>query len=128
MPPNVPKLIHGAKNRKREFVCDCQKQEQPPLGQLLAFAHRTVQVKFDHFKPRYSSRKAIPTVVKTLGDHILLKRIKANLSQPELALKSLVSVRKVKAWEYDQIAPNEAEWRVLSAILKLEPQIWTPPT
>ena len=27
-----PKLSHGAKNRKREFVRDCQRQEQPPLA------------------------------------------------------------------------------------------------
>jgi hypothetical protein len=32
-----------------------------------------------------------------------LKRIKANLSQLEMAVKAGVSVRKVKAWEHDQI-------------------------
>jgi len=31
-PPNDPKLSHGAKNRKREFVCDRQRQAQPPLA------------------------------------------------------------------------------------------------
>jgi hypothetical protein len=32
MTPNDPKLSHGAKNRKREFVHDRQRQEQPPLA------------------------------------------------------------------------------------------------
>jgi DNA-binding transcriptional regulator YiaG len=70
----------------------------------------------------------IPTTVKTLGDYLLLKRIEANLSQPELALKSGVSVRKVKAWEYDKTAPAEGEWKALRAILKLESPMRTTPT
>jgi ribosome-binding protein aMBF1 (putative translation factor) len=90
------------------------------LGQLLVITHRTVLVKFDHFKQRFSPRKLIPVNVKTLGDYLLLKRIKADLSQPELAVKSGVSVRKVKAWEHDQIMPTEAEWQVLAGILRLD--------
>jgi DNA-binding transcriptional regulator YiaG len=57
-----------------------------------------VHVKFDHFKQRFSPRKLIPVNPKTTGDYLLLKRIEADLSQPELAAKSGVSVRKVKAW------------------------------
>jgi len=82
-----------------------------------------VQVNFDHFKQRFSSRKLIPVNVKSLGDYLLFKRIQADLSQPELAVKSGVTVRKVKAWEYDQIVPNEAEWVVLATILNLEARI-----
>jgi DNA-binding transcriptional regulator YiaG len=79
-----------------------------------------VHVKFDHFKQRFSPRKLIPVNPKTTGDYLLLKRVEANLSQPELAIKSGVSVRKVKAWEHDQIAPTEAEWQVLAGILRLD--------
>jgi DNA-binding transcriptional regulator YiaG len=86
----------------------------------LAFAHRNVDVKFDHFKQRFSPRKLIPVDPKTTGDYLLLNRIKADLSQPELAVKSGVSVRKVKAWEYDLIAPTKAEWQVLAGILHLD--------
>jgi len=89
-------------------------------GQLLGIAHRTVQVNFDHFKQRFSPRKLIPVNVKSLGDYLLLKRIQADLSQPELAVKSGLTVRKVKAWEHDQIVPSETEWRTLANILKLE--------
>jgi DNA-binding transcriptional regulator YiaG len=89
-------------------------------GQLLGNAHRTVHVKFNHFKQRFSARKLIPVNVKSLGDYLLLKRIEADLSQPELALKSGTSVRKVKAWEHDHITPTEAEWQVLAGILRLD--------
>ena len=53
-------------------------------------------------------------------DEALLKRIKANLSQPEVALNAGVSERMVRAWEHDQLLPTEAEWKVLEAILGLD--------
>jgi hypothetical protein len=90
------------------------------LGQLLAFAHRTIVVKFDHFKQRFSPRKLIPTQVKSLGDYLLLKRIQADLSQPELAIKANFTLRKVMAMEHDRIVPTHAEWQNLTNILKLE--------
>jgi transcriptional regulator with XRE-family HTH domain len=76
-------------------------------GQLLDIVHRTVVVKFSHSQ-RFSPRKLIPVNLKTTGDYLLLKRIKADLSQQELAVKSGVTVRKVKAWEHDQSIPTEA--------------------
>jgi ribosome-binding protein aMBF1 (putative translation factor) len=90
------------------------------LGQLLGITHRTVLVSFSHFNQRFSPRKLIPINVKTLGDYLLLKRIEADLSQPELAVKSGATVRKVKAWEHDQNLPTEVEWKLLVKILKLE--------
>ena len=89
-------------------------------GQLLVITHRTVLVNFDHFKQRFSPRKLIPVNVKTLGDYLLLKRIEADLSQPELAFRSGVTVRRLMAWEHDQRVPTEAEWQVLANILKLD--------
>jgi DNA-binding XRE family transcriptional regulator len=84
--------------------------------------HRTVLVNFDHFKQRFSPRKLIPVNVKTLGDYLLLKRIEADLSQPELAFRSGVTVRRIKAWEHDKVVPSRAEGKVLAAVLKLELQ------
>jgi DNA-binding transcriptional regulator YiaG len=52
-----------------------------------------------------------------VGDHLLLKRIEANLSQPEVALKASVSEHTVRAWERDQLLPTEAQWQVLAGIL-----------
>jgi DNA-binding transcriptional regulator YiaG len=86
----------------------------------LGIAQRTVEAIYPDFKQRFSPRKLIPTEVKTLGDYLLLKRIKADLSQPELALKTGFTVRKIKAWEYDRLVPTNAEWGVLAPILGLE--------
>lgn len=58
--------------------------------------------------------------VETLGDYLLLKRIEADLSQPELVVKSSVTVRKIKAWEHYQSLPTEGEWELLAKILNLE--------
>jgi len=90
------------------------------LGLLLGIAQRTVEVLYGDFKQRFSTRKLIPTEVKTLGDLLLLKRIKADLSQPELGVKAGFTVRKIKAWEYDQSIPTEAEWQTLAEILGLD--------
>jgi DNA-binding transcriptional regulator YiaG len=59
----------------------------------------------------------IPVNPKTTGDHLLLKRIKANLSQPEVALKAGVSEQIVRAWEHDQLFPMELQWQALTSIL-----------
>lgn len=55
-----------------------------------------------------------------MGDHLLLKRIEANLLQPEVAVKAGVTVRMVKAWEHDQLFPTETQWQVLAGILRLD--------
>ena len=89
-------------------------------GQLLGITQRTITVKFDHSKQRYSPRKLIPVNAKTVGDHLLLKRIEANLSQPEVALKAGVSELLVRAWEHDQSLPTETQWQVLADILRLD--------
>jgi len=88
----------------------------------MVIAHRTVQVKFDHFKQRFSPRKLIPVNPKTTGDFLLIKRIRADLSQPELARKAGVSERTVRAWEHDKLRPTEAQWQVLAGILCLDSQ------
>src|SRR5271170_4956706 len=89
-------------------------------GALLGITHRTIRVINRHSGGRLSPRKLIPVNPKTTGDHLLLKRIKANLSQPEVALKAGVSERTVRAWEHDQSLPSETEWQVLAGILCLD--------
>jgi DNA-binding transcriptional regulator YiaG len=90
------------------------------LGQLLGITQRKITVKFDHSKERFSIRKLIPVNPKTLGDHLLLKRIEANLSQPEVAQKAGVSVRTVRKWEHGIVCPTEHHWQVLAGILCLD--------
>jgi transcriptional regulator with XRE-family HTH domain len=55
-----------------------------------------------------------------VGDHLLLKRIKANLSQQEVAVNAGVSELTVSKWEHDQTLPTESQWRVLATILRLD--------
>jgi DNA-binding transcriptional regulator YiaG len=89
------------------------------LGQLLGISQRSATVKYDHSKERFSPRKLIPVNPKTLGDHLLLKRIEANLSQPEVAQKAGVSVRTVRKWEHGHACPTEDHWLALKLILHL---------
>jgi hypothetical protein len=90
------------------------------LGALLGITQRTIRVIHGLSGGRFSPRKLIPVNPKTTGDHLLLKRIEANLSQPEVALKARVSEQTVRAWEHDQSLPTEAHWQVLAGILRLD--------
>lgn len=56
----------------------------------------------------------------SVRDHLFLKRIQADLFQPEMALKVGVSVRKVQAWEHDKIIPTADEWQILTSILLMD--------
>src|SRR5208283_342205 len=52
-------------------------------------------------------RKLIPVNVKSTGDYLLLKRIEADLTQPEVAKKAGVSARTVRKWEHDHARPSD---------------------
>jgi DNA-binding transcriptional regulator YiaG len=93
---------------------------QRRLGALLGITQRTIRVIRQHSGGRLSPRKLIPVNPKTVGDHLLLQRIKANLSQPEVAFKAGVSERTVRAWEHDESLPTETQWQVLTGILRLD--------
>jgi hypothetical protein len=99
-----------------EELCKSQRR----LGALLGITQRTIRVIYEHSGGRFSPRKLIPVNPKTLGDHLLLKRIEANLSQPEVAVNAGVSELTVSKWEHDKTLPTEAEWRVLAGILRLD--------
>jgi hypothetical protein len=64
---------------------------QRRLGALLGITHQIIRVIHGLSGGRLSPRKLIPVNLKTTGDYLLLKRIEANLSQPEVALKAGVS-------------------------------------
>jgi len=90
------------------------------LGQLLGITQRTIQVVHSLSSGRFSPRKLIPVNPKTLGDYLHLKRIAANLSQPEVAIYAGVSTRTVRKWEYGHACPNEDYWQALMHILQLD--------
>jgi len=90
------------------------------LGQLLGIAQRTVVVENGFSPQRFSPRKLIPVNAKTLGDQILLKRIEANLSQPEVTQMLGVSTRTVSKWEHGTVCPTEDHWQILNRIFSLD--------
>jgi len=83
---------------------------------------------FDYTSQRFSPRKLIPVNVKTLGDQLHLERIKANLSQSELAQNLAVSTRTVRKWEHGQTCPTENHWQVLANLLCLNSKILNSPS
>jgi transcriptional regulator with XRE-family HTH domain len=83
---------------------------QSPLGQLLEITQRIIRVVHGHSGGQFSPRKLIPVNPKTTGDYLLLKRIEANLSQPEVAVKARVLERTVRAWEHDDLRPTQAQF------------------
>jgi len=94
-------------------------QRQQRSSRLLGIAQLTVAVIYGDFKQRFSPQKVVLAEIKTLGEYLLLKRIQADLSQPELALKTGFTVRKIKTWEHDRAVPNAAEWELLNPVLSL---------
>ena len=93
------------------------------MGQLLGITQRSITAFFDHSKEKYSPRKLIPVNPKTLGDHLLLKRIEGNLSQAEVEEKAGVSIRMVRKWEHGDACPTEAHWQALMRILRMDSPI-----
>jgi hypothetical protein len=90
------------------------------MGQLLGITQRKIRVVHGHSGGRFSPRKLIPVNPKTTGDYLLLKRIEANLSQPEVAAKVGVPERTVRAWEHDDLLPTKAQWQLLAGILRFD--------
>ena len=86
----------------------------------MGIAQRTVEAILPIFKQRFSPRKLIPVNVNTLGDKLLLKRIEASLSQPEVAQIAGVSTRTVRKWEHGLVCPNEDHWQILNRIFSFD--------
>jgi DNA-binding transcriptional regulator YiaG len=85
----------------------------------LAIAQRTITVCRKHISTNRSPKKAIPTLIQTLGDYLLLKRFEKGLSQRQVAQRVDVTILTVKQWEGDRQTPTEAEWLALKDLLNL---------
>ena len=65
----------------------------------------------------------MPTMQKTLGDHIQIKRYENHLSLRQVAEQVGVATAIVTAWEEDAKVPNEIQWQSLEALLMLDPAL-----
>jgi DNA-binding transcriptional regulator YiaG len=87
---------------------------------LLGFCHRQIKASRAHIPVERSPRKAFPTTVKTLGDHIKAKRVEKGLTQRELAQTMNVCRDYIQDWERDRRMPSAGDWKKLVEILGLE--------
>jgi len=88
---------------------------------LLAFAQRLINVSRTHIPTNRHPRKRFPSVPKTLGDHIHIKRYEKHLTLAQVALYMGIATKKVKSFESDRKIPNEREWQSLQRILGFDP-------
>jgi len=93
------------------------------MAQVLGSSQRTIQIKYDFSKEKFSVRKAFPATPKTIGDHLILKRFVADLSQEQVAAMLGVSNNTLSSWENDKSVPTNAQWNLLRAILPLNPEL-----
>jgi DNA-binding transcriptional regulator YiaG len=89
----------------------------------LGNTQRIITVKYDHSNQKFSPRKVFPIAPKTIGDHLVLSRCVADLSQEEVAALIEVSNKILRAWEYDKQIPTNAAWERLVKVLPLDPDL-----
>jgi DNA-binding transcriptional regulator YiaG len=85
----------------------------------LACGQRKIHTSRSHISTNRVPRKAFPTSLKTLGDHIRLKRTEKGLSQWQLAQILHVPPRRLSEWEREVKTPSESEWLRLARALNL---------
>jgi DNA-binding transcriptional regulator YiaG len=96
---------------------------------LLGFCHRQIKASRAHIPVERSPRKAFPTTVKTLGDHMKAKRVEKGLTQRQLAQLLDIGRGLLQRWERDRQAPDREEWKKLVDTLELDARLMqTKPT
>jgi len=85
----------------------------------LGFCHRQIRASRAHIPVERSPRKAFPTTVKTLGDHIKAKRVEKGLTQRLLAGMLGIGRALLQRWERDRQLPDQEDWQKLVKILEL---------
>ena len=56
----------------------------------------------------------------------MLKRIKAHLSQKQMAVKMGVTIHSIRAWENNDLLPTNAEWQQICSLLSVDPNFLVP--
>ena len=86
---------------------------------LLGIAQRTIVVERTVVIVPNQGRKPFPTIVKTLGDLLKIRRCERGLKQLDLAVLLQIGRRRVTALERDESVPTAGEWKRLSELLGL---------
>ena len=68
----------------------------------------------------FRQRNPVPTMPKTIGDFIRMKRVEAGLSQKEIAPRMVVSLAAIFKWEANETAPVGRFYRFAIADLGFE--------
>jgi ribosome-binding protein aMBF1 (putative translation factor) len=92
---------------------------------LLAIAQRTIHVSRHHISTNRKPRKPVPTTLKTLGDHIHIKRYEKRLSLSQVADYVGVTMTVIKSFESDAELPNDSQLQSLQKLLGLDPRLKT---
>ena len=88
---------------------------------LLAFTQRSIRVSRAHISTNRQPKKAIPAIVKTLGDRIQIKRLETGISLKQLAKTMSVRVTETTTWENDRAMPSPEQLALLGHVLGCQP-------
>ncbi len=104
--------------------------ESPALKRVArsGFALRKIQASRSCIPSNRRPRKSMPTTLKTLGDHIQVRRFEEGLLQSELAEKMGVTTSLIQLWENDDCLPDERQFKMLVSLLapKRRPKFGNP--
>lgn len=86
----------------------------------MGIGQRSIRTSRAHISTERINKKVFPATLKTLGDHIRLKRFEKGLLQAEMAAKLGVSSQLVQQWEMDRRTPMDDQWLALVNMLGLD--------
>lgn len=82
----------------------------------MAFAQRSVSVKYEPKKERFDRHNQLPLSTQTPGDWIKTKRIEKKLSPSHLAAKMGIAQTLIRIWENGTKQPDRQQMATLERI------------
>jgi transcriptional regulator with XRE-family HTH domain len=73
------------------------------------------------FTLRWARLKAYPDHPKTLGEHLLKRRIERRLTQHQVSLQLLTKTETVLLWEQDRVRPSARYYPAIFGFLGYDP-------
>jgi ribosome-binding protein aMBF1 (putative translation factor) len=89
---------------------------------LLGIAQRQIHIKFAQNSRKSSkTKKSLPTVVRTIGDWIHIKRREKNMTACHLAVKMGIATALIHSWENGTRQPDRQQMKFLAKLLGIPP-------